>query len=163
MSIYNDSRLDVLAWFNKKAGTKFSLADVIFSKPVVNTDAGATLNSKIRVTMARTAAGYKGTVVVAYNRLNLANIANYPTPKYPPQASVGTSVYDLLQKLRNSYGIYLTRDDLEETFVTDDGAYGRVLLKAKADSVGWVGQYTLVLSSKIPLIDLFKTTSINWS
>lgn len=163
MSIYNDSRLDVLAWFNKKAGTKFALSDVIFSKPIVNTDVGATLNSKIRVTMARTTASYKGTVVVAYNRLNLANIANYPTPKYPPQAPLGTSVYDLLQKLRNSYGIYLTQDDLEETFVTDDGAYGRVLLKAKADSVGWVGEYTLVLSSKIPLIDLFKTTSINWS
>jgi hypothetical protein len=163
MSIYNDSRLDVLAWFNKKAGTKFTLDDVIFSKPIVNTDPGATLNSKIRVTMARTNTAYKGTVVLAYNRLTLANIGNYPRPKYPPQAPVGSSVYDLLPKLRNTYGIYLTRDDLEETFVTDDGAYGRILLKAKADSIGWNGEYTLVLSSKIPLADLFKTKSINWS
>lgn len=163
MSIYNDSRLDLVAWINKKAGTKFGLADVILSKPVVNSDAGATTNSKIRVTIHRTTASWKGTVVLGYNRLTLANIANYPRPKYPPRAALGSSVYDLLPKLRNTYGIYLTSDDLEETFVEDNGAFGRVLLKAKADSVGWIGEYMLVLADKVPLADLFRTKSINWS
>jgi hypothetical protein len=72
-------------------------------------------------------------------------------------------VYALLQKLRNSFGIFFSEADLEETFVVDDGAYGKVLLKAKADSIGWVGEYTLSLAGKIPLADLFKTSSINWS
>jgi hypothetical protein len=163
MSIYIDARLDVLAWVNRKAGTKLGINDVIFSKPIVNPDVGATKNSKIRLTMRPEAAGFKGTVVLSYDRLSLANLANYPKPKYPPQASVGASVYTLLTKLRSSYGVWLTQDDLEETFVTDNGAYGQVILKAKAESVGWVGEYVLVLSDKVPLAALFKTVSINWS
>jgi hypothetical protein len=164
MSIYQESKVDLVAWINKKAGVTFAATDFIFSPPAVNDNpATSTKNTKLRITVVPERAGYKGTSVIYYDRLSLAKLADFPVPDYPPTGGVGQSVYDLLARIKTATGIPFTSDDLEETFVEDDGANGRVLLKAKATSLGWIGQFYLVLGAKPSFAALFKTDSINWS
>lgn len=162
MSIYNDPKLDILAWVNKKTGVTFLQTDLIFSTPKANAQ-GVTPNTKLRVTVSNDHPDYNGTVVIDYHRLVLSNLANFPVPDYPPTAVVGASVYSLLQKIRDSMGIYFTQDDLEETFVTDNGSHGEVLLKAKDTSLGWVGEFPLLLGGKRAFSTLFRFKQINWS
>lgn len=163
MSIYLVSEVDLLNWVSKKAGQKLTATDVDISTPVVNTDPEHPENSKIRVTVKRTHATLKGSEVVWYNRLDLSVLANYPKPDYPPVGSLGASVYSLLTLIRNSMGIEFTTRDLEETFVEPNGARGKLLLKAKSTSVGWVGEHYLELADKPSLATLFTSDKIFWS
>lgn len=164
MSIYQESKADLVAWISKKAGVTFAWSDFTFSNPAVNDNpAVSNKNTKIRATLKPEKVGYKGSTVVYYDRLSLAKLADFPAPDYPPTGGVGQSVYELLTRIRTSMGIVLTADDLEETFVEDDGANGKVLLKAKATSVGWTGQFYLVFAPKPSFASLFKTNSIDWS
>lgn len=163
MSIYLESEVDLLNWVSVKAGATLLAKDVVFSKPFVNDNPANTKNTKIRMTMLQSSTTYKGSHVLYYDRLNLSGLANFPVPDYPPISSVGESVYTLLQKIRNSMGVVFTERDLVETFVEDDGEAGRILLKAKPDSVGWIGEYYLELAPKPPLAGLFKSDKINWS
>lgn len=163
MSIYLESETDLLAWVSKKAGQKIEAADVVFSPPVVNPDVEHPENSKIRMTAVQNHPTLAGSEVLWYNRLDLAVLENYPAPDYPPVAGVGTSVYELIPKIRNAMGIEFTERDLVETFVEPNGVYGRVLLKAKPTSVGWIGEHYLDMAERPSITTLFKSDKILWS
>ena len=163
MSIYQVSKADLVGWVNKKAGMTFAEADLIFSPPIVNPDPVPVKNTRIRVTVAASRAGYQGTAVVDYDRLSLANLANFPVPDFPPTGGIGQSVYDLLGRIKSSTGISFTTDDLVDTQVEEGGTNGKVLLKAKPTSLGWTGEFYLLLGAKPQFSKLFKSNAINWS
>lgn len=163
MSIYLVSEDDLFNWVSKKAGRKLTANELIISPPIVNPDVDHPENSKIRVTVKREVADLTGSEVLWYNRLDLAVLANYPHPDYPPVGALGASVYSLLTLIRNSMGIEFTTRDLEETFVEPNGARGKLLLKAKPTSVGWIGEHYLELAEKPSLATLFTSDKIFWS
>ena len=162
MSVYLESKADIHAAFLKKTGLSIPLADLYFSRPAVNGNPAITQNTAIRLTILPTNASYQGSEVFYYNRLNLAQLANYPAPDYPPITTVGTSVYALLQAIKSSMGLSFTKDDLEETFVTGTESASFVLLKAKANSLGWTGQFNLPLGQPPLLSALFNRDTIDW-
>lgn len=163
MSMFLEARTDIVAYVNKKGGTKFTVDDFRFSAPQAQAQ-GAAKNTKVRLTLRTLHPTFQGSVVFDYNRLDLVGFSNIPTPFAPPSGTPGQSVYTLLQKIRNAYGVFLTQDDLEDVAIQDDGANGRVLLKAKANSHGWIGEYLLVLAAKPALSTLFtRGTTVNWS
>lgn len=163
MSMYQEGRADIVSYVNKKGGTTFTVSDFVFSVPQAQAQ-GAAKNTKVRLTLIPTHATFKGSLVFDYNRLDLAGMSNIPRPAFPPVGTIGQSVYTLLQKIRNSYGVLLTQDDIEDTLIQDDGEAGRVLLKAKPNSYGWIGEYTLILAYKPALSTLFtRGTTVNWS
>lgn len=163
MSIYQESKVDVFNLLSKKAGVVISSTDFNVSLPAVNNDAAyPNQNTKIRLSPKPANTTYSGSVLLRYNRLSLNELANRPVFRYPPISSVGTSVYSLLSAIKTATGLNFTQDDLEETFVTESGDTGAVLLKAKETSLGWVGQYQLILGNKPQISTLFNSDTINW-
>lgn len=163
MSVYLESKADIIAAFLKKTGLSIPAADLILSTPAVNDNPAFTQNTKIRISIAPTNASYQGSEIFYYNRLPLPNLASYPAPDYPPVADVGTSVYSMLPAIKSSMGLDFTTSDLEETFATSTNGNGFVLLKAKLGSHGWLGEYNLPLGVKPLLSTIFATDYINWS
>lgn len=163
MSVYQTSEADVASLFSKKVGVTIPEADLIFSAPKVNDNPAHPENSQIRLTVKPTNATYKGSEVFFYNRLDLAHLASYPAPDYPPVSPQGTSVYALLQAIKNSAGISFTTNDLVETFVQGDDPNMTILLKAKDTSVGWIGEFNLPLGVRPLLSSIFVRDTITWS
>lgn len=164
MSVYLESKADVIGLFLKKTGLSIPEADLIVSLPKVNDNPDRPEDSQIRVTVGPANASYSGSEVFYYDRLNLARLVNYPAPDYPPMAGIGLSVYSLLSQIKGSMGLQFTRDDLVETFtVSTGGAGGSVLLKAKPTSVGWSGEFNLPLGVKPLLSSIFANDTIIWS
>ena len=162
MSVYLESKADVHAAFLKKTGLSVPLADFIFSQPAVNDDPTFPQNTKIRLTLKQSAAGYYGSEVFYYNRLALSRLGSYPAPDYPPLGNEGASVYTLLNAIKSSMGLSFTQDDLVETFVVGTAPNQTVLLKAKPTSVGWTGEFNLPMGSPPLLSTLFSNNTIDW-
>jgi len=164
MSVYTESRADVIDLFLKKTGLSIPTADLIVSRPKVNDDpARPTTNTQVKFTVADTNASYSGSEVFHYNRLDLARLANYPAPDYPPITNVGVSVYALLTQIKNAMGLSFTPDDLVETFVTGTEGNTSILLKAKTTSLGWIGEFNLPLGVPPLLSSIFVKDFVLWS
>ena len=162
MSIYSTSKADLLDLVKQLTSVTFLDSDLIFSPPKVNADVTKVENTQIRMTIAASNASFEGSDVLFYNRLDLARLANYPAPDYPPLSQTGTSVYTLLPAIKSSMGLDFTTDDLVETIVTNPGTGEVILLKAKPTSLGWVGEFTLPLGVKPLLSSIFVSDTINW-
>lgn len=139
---------DLAALLSDRAGVTFTAAQLSFSKPKATTQGESLRNTKVRATVLDTTPGYTGNVVLYYDRLDLSTF-NVPWALYLSfMAVVDAPVSTLLDKVRDTLGVVFTTDDLEETVVTDDGNGNlSLLLKAKATSLGWTGQFTLSLKS----------------
>jgi hypothetical protein len=162
MSVYLESKADLLLAFQKKTGLSFTLADLIFSKPAVNDNPAFTQNTKVRISIVPTHATHQGSEIFYFNRLALSQLASYPAPDYPPVAITGVSVYTLLQAIKSAMGLSFTTDDLVETFVQGEAPNQTVLLKAKTTSLGWTGEFTLPLGAPPLLSTLFSKDTIDW-
>lgn len=104
----------------------------------------ASANSEVWV-IAGASSTFKGRTKVYFNRLNLADLANF---KMVPQQSVADyNLYDIFDTIRNQTGITFTQADLEPAVVVDTGTQLQILLKAKTGSLGFVGEYTLRLKN----------------
>lgn len=139
---------DLAALLSDRAGTTFTSAQVSFSNPKPTVQTESSYNTKVRVTMLDTTPNYTGSVVLYYDRLDLASF-NMPWALYLSfMAVVDAPLSTLLDKVRDTLGAVFTMDDLEETQVKDDGSGNlSLLLKAKATSLGWTGQFTLPLKA----------------
>lgn len=163
MSVYQTSQVDLLDLFNAKVGLNFAASALIFSTPKVNDDPSNPANTQIRVSVSPSNASYAGSEVFFYNRLDLARLANYPAPSYPPKGALGVSVYTMLADIKTSMGLDFTTDDLEETVTTGTVNDTVILLKAKPTSLGWIGQFSLPLGKKPLLSSTFTKDFIDWT
>lgn len=139
---------DLVALLNERAGTAFTSAQVTFTNPKPTASNESVLNTKVRVTVLDTTPNYTGSVVLYYDRLNLASF-DLPWALYLSfMAVVDAPLSTLLDKVRDTLGVVFTMDDLEESQVKDDGNGNlSLLLKAKTTSLGWTGQFTLPLKA----------------
>lgn len=139
---------DLAALLSDRAGVTFTSAQLSFTKPKPTAQGESSYNTKVQVTVLDTVAGYTGSVVLYYDRLDLGSFA-MPWALYLTfMAAIDAPVSTLLDKVRDTLGAVFTTDDLEETQVTDDGSGNlSLLLKAKTTSLGWTGQFTLPLKS----------------
>jgi hypothetical protein len=136
---------DVLNAINTANGTSFQAADLTFSNPkvVAGTWKGLSSdrNSAIQITAA--SAGYQGSVVVLYNRLDLGQLANLPGVN---QLCVNNPAHtwDILPQLQFYLGIQFVQGDLQNLPISlnADGT-GQVQLAADPNSLGWQGSVML--------------------
>lgn len=148
MSFQTASIPDLVNHVNAKNATNFTPADFTFSTPKVVSGSWqeqfTAKNTAIRL-MSTEASNYQGRVVVLYDRLNLAslaNIAGWRIKAYQPQ-----TVHDLLTNIKYYTGIEFTTDDLEDLPITLDGnGTGNAQISAKPGSVGWVGSVLLPIT-----------------
>lgn len=101
---------------------------------------------------------FSGQSKVYYDRLNLANLANFTFTKN--SANVGVSVYTILDVIRNQTGITFTSDDLVDHAVVDTGNGLQVQLEAKPTSLGFTGTFNLPLKNLPSIATLFTTNAL---
>lgn len=162
MSVYQKSKDDLLDLFKIKVGVAFSESYLAFSEPKVNDNPAKTENTQIRISLTSDHPTHTGSEVFYYNRLDLARLASYPAPAYPPTVGLGVSVYTILTDIKNAMGLDFTQDDLVETFTVGTVIDSTVLLKAKPTSLGWIGEFTLPLGQKPLLSSSFVKDYIDW-
>lgn len=164
MSLLTPSRQDVLNYVNLANGTSYVLADVTFGTPSPTEGSWqgnvTSKNTAVRLTAA--AGGtFQGTVVVVYDRLNLASLANIPG--FKPRASAPVTTHDILGGIKYFTGLNLSTNDIEPTPMTDngDGTYSGTLT-AKAGSWGWYGSVPVtVQKGGDRLSDIITDTSLD--
>lgn len=166
MSYMTQSIPDFLAALNAANSTAYTSADFIFGAPQVlsGTWQGqvTTRNTAVRVT-AKAGSPYQGTRQITYDRLDLASLTAANLPGFQCSAYNVTDVHSLLPMLQYWTGIQFTTDDLENNALVDNGDNTQTtLLKAKAGSLGWIGQASLTVSHGAAPIDALVTvTSLN--
>lgn len=145
MAIYQPSKNVLLDAINAQNSLTIKLTDIVFSAPkdIRGTEKGTTTgkNTQIKVSAAPVGSTWSGKKNVYYNRLSLADLPVLLGTTIAIGASM-ESIHPALTGLNNRYGFVFDTDDLEDSEIewNPDGLTGTVLLKAKADSLGWVGQ-----------------------
>lgn len=138
------SLTDLVQSINAANGTSFLLTDLSFSAPKVVSGSwqgiASDRNTAVRATAA--AAAYQGNVVVQYNRLDLANLANLPGLKLAANNPAHT--YDLLPAIQYFMGVRFVQGDLQNLSITPNGdGSGTAVLTADANSLGWIGTVSI--------------------
>lgn len=146
MSVFINSKQSLLDYLNATNGTSmFTLDNLVFSQPspVAGTWREETTdkNTYMKVSASETA-GFKGITVITYDRLDMANFANFkPTRTLPAWEPV--SVHDVIPNILYYFGLFLTADDVEDDPITlDENGAGTITVRAKATSPIWVGEIT---------------------
>lgn len=164
MSFQTKADQDLIDAVNAKNTTTFAVGDFLYSdpKPISGSWQSQITNKNtvIRLT-AKASTGYEGYVDILYNRLDLSLLAKIPGLLFRVQQT--TTLYAELAKIQADTGIQFTTDDLEDQTITVQAGVSEVsvLLKAKTNSLGWIGQlaatfyvtgYSLI--EKAPVVDL---------
>lgn len=166
MSYMHPSLSDFVLGINAANGTSFKTTDFIYGVPQVLTGTwqgqATTKNTAMRVT-AKEGLPFAGTKVCTYNRFDLAALtpANFPGLKCAAYSV--DSVADLFPMLAYWNGIQFSSDDLEDLPLVDNGdGTQTATLRAKATSVGWIGEGTItVTQGSAPIDQLIVVTELN--
>lgn len=141
MSIYQDSAADLAALVSQAAGTTVTADQLTFTTPTAPAQGESTKNTKLWA-ICKDTAPVKGRKVVFYDRLNLARMDNPAFAYESISMDSGGTVYNALTTIRDATGITFTQADLEETPVlTDDEGNISVVVRAKATSLGFTGEF----------------------
>lgn len=166
MSYMNQSLSEFLAALNAANSTAYVASDFLFGTPQVVSGTWhgqlTTHNTALKLT-AKPGGLYQGVQTLTYDRLDLASLTNANLPGFQCSAYNVTSVYGLFNALLNYTGIQFSADDLEDLPLVDNGDQTKTTqLKAKAGSLGWIGQTTLVVKNGgAPIDELVIVTSLN--
>jgi hypothetical protein len=143
------SLTDLLNAINTANGTTFLSTDLSFSNPkvVAGTWQGLSSDRNTAVKVTAASAGFQGSVVVLYNRLDLSSLANLSGIQNLAAQNPQTT-YDLLPQLAFYTGIVFTQADLQNLPITLNGdGTGQVQLSADPNSLGWQGSVMLNIQS----------------
>jgi len=166
MSFQHAAAFDIIGAINAANATAFKLTEVTFGTPQVldGTWQGqlTSRNTGVRVT-AKAGSPYQGSKPFSYDRLNLASLNATNFKGYQCSAYNVTSVHGLFPMIAHWTGILFGTDDLEDLALVDNGNNTQTAtLKAKAGSLGWIGEATLIVSrGAAPLDQLLTVTSLN--
>lgn len=165
MAIYQPAKDVILAAVNAQNSLSIKATDVVFSAPkdIRGTDKGTITgkNTQIKLTAAPVGSGWSGKKNVTYNRLDLADLVTLIGDTLIMGSSV-QMLHDGLIGLNNRYGFIFDTGDLDNTEVewAADGATGKVMLRAKADSVGWIGAYNFNVKRGDESLESAVTTNV---
>lgn len=164
MSFLSPSRQDILNYVNLANSTSYVLADITFGTPTPTEGSwqGNVTDKNTAVRLTAPASGtFQGTVVVVYDRLNLASLANIKG--FKPRATNPATTHDILGGIKYFTGMNLSTNDIEQTPMTDngDGTYSGILT-AKSGSWGWYGSIPVtVQKGGDRLSDILTDTSLD--
>lgn len=141
MSVFKDSVTSLLDYINSANNSAFTLDDITLSSPTpaAGTWRASTTshNTAVKAT-AKSGGKYRGSTVLTYDRLNLADFKKFQPNKALP-CYQKTTTRELASRIRYTFGLNLTADDIvDEPLNLTDGV-GTVNLKAAASSLGWLG------------------------
>lgn len=141
MSVFRTPLASLVNYINTANNMTLNPDDVTFSAPKNSAESwqGTTTgkNTYVKIT-AKPTATFKGSVVVTYDRLDLADYKKFQ-PTKPLPAYQKTTTRELASRLLDTFGLNITPEDIvDEPLNLTDGA-GRVNLKAEPTSLGWVG------------------------
>jgi len=162
----NQPLSEFLAALNAANSTTYVASDFLYGtpQPVSGTWHGqvTTHNTAIKLTAAPGSL-YQGVQTLTYDRLDLAALTPVNIPGLQCSAYDVTSVHGLYPALLNWTGIMFGDDDLEDLALVDNGDQTlTATLKAKAGSLGWIGQSTLSVKVGGAAIDqVITVTSLN--
>lgn len=141
MSAFMSAKDSIAAILSAKTGLTLTASQLYFSTPLAVDKQTFGGNTKIKVT-GLAGAPVKGSAIVYYDRLNLADFANF---QYTPIATPpGSTLYENLDEIRQMTGMILTQDDVNDAVVINGGGSESTLtVAAKANSLGWIGSVDL--------------------
>lgn len=159
MSYYSLGKDDLAEMIKTASGasavinTDFNVLGVL---PTTTAEQSATgKNTKVMVQMVNTAR-LSSKKKLYYDRLDLSKFASFNVYKLP--AGIGTTLYNNLPLLRDMFGMQFGTDDIEDATIVDDGTgsgAGTALIKAKAGSLAWTGQFQAVFQAPPNISTLF--------
>ena len=120
MSLIDFTHGKLLKAINTANNITFSMDDVVFSKPRVNTTGYIGGNTLLRM-LPRNRAGLDGSTVLGYDRVNLSAIANAVGNSIAVPVAI-TDPMDMLPYFHQNYGIGISAQDLTAN-ITVSGAY----------------------------------------
>jgi hypothetical protein len=162
----NQPLSEFLAALNAANSTAYVAGDFLYGtpQPVSGTWHGqvTTHNTAIKLTAVQGGL-YQGTQTLTYDRLSLSALSATNMPGFQCSAYGVTTVHGLYPALLNWTGIMFGNDDLEDLALVDNGDNTlTATLKAKAGSLGWVGQTDLIVKVGGAAIDqVITVTSLN--
>lgn len=108
------------------------------------------LNTELSITAIVPDSPYEGSVPVQFKRLDLAEL-NVLIPV--PIAGVNfVTTMDVALKMNQQFGLNFTANDIETTPLELVNGAGTALLKAKPESLGWIGEVTInVIKGDYPI------------
>ncbi|BDD79839.1 hypothetical protein [Burkholderia phage FLC9] len=139
------SLTDLLSAINAANGTSFLVSDLSFSNPkvVAGTWQGLSSDRNTAIKVTAASAGYQGSVVILYNRLDLGSLANLSGIQNLA-VNNPTHTWDILPQLAFFTGIQFAQTDLQNLPITLNGdGTGQVQLSADPNSLGWQGSVML--------------------
>jgi hypothetical protein len=138
---------------------------VTFGVPNAAAGENPTKNTELTVTAAE-GSGYSGSVVVTYNRVNLATIPTIAAAPAEFPLGNATTLKDLIPEFNAKYGVNLTDDDFVDAPIPEfTGGLNEehtIQLVAKADSLIYIGSVDIVVQGEdIPLGSVVTNTALN--
>lgn len=117
--------------------------------------------NKVRLTL-KDEHTYRGTGVLTYNRLNLADLETM-LPVRPNIDPKSIRLYNILDEMTQGMGILLTEEDVYDSNVVNDPIRGfNIELKAKPGSYRWYGIHRLFFENLPPLSIALTRADILW-
>lgn len=149
IGIHRPSKRSLTEYLNLANSTELDPENLIFSIPVPTDGTWRSettdRNTAVRITASHTSP-FKDTIVVTYDRLNLADMNQLLDFKI--KTRLPETTHDLLHPIWLRYGIFLDADDIVDEALVDvnagdlgpDPVY---TLTARIDALGWTGACTI--------------------
>lgn len=164
MSIYQITKTDMVGYANAQSGQTIPEADVTFSsaKPAsANEVIKYGKNSRCAITFSASSTLATGSALLWYDRLDLAIISKMVL--VPRKAPPGAPIADVINDVRAMTGIRFDLTELESTTLVANSSGGgsTLLVKAKPDSLGWIGSVSIPFLDVDPIASAFKSNLLN--
>ena len=145
MSIYLDSKADLVASFNAATGSSATSADLVFATPKTPTTVEVTQfakNTKINAAFSTKSTLGTGSTPLFYDRLNVSALNN-ANLKFVI-LTAGLNLTTMIGNIKAFIGAVFTVDDLVDHSSTVN-ANGTIsfIVETKPTSLGWTGTTTL--------------------
>lgn len=120
--------------------------------------------TKVKITPDKYNVAYTGSKTFIYNRLDLAQVVA-SSPVLTIDCSVGDSILNYLDDIKNLLGISFSSDDLIDSDIqsTDDPSIKQVVLTAKHTSLLWIGTATFSIYPPPSVADYLGTSTFVWN
>lgn len=151
MALFRDARPQIIADLNTKNNLQIKLSEVTFGVPqavsTITPAPSTTKNTRVYISAAANSP-YSSRVPVFYDRLDFGVVFAYSAVNtlakvrsYNP-----VTIHGLIPDLNNYYGLELTTDDIEDGVLSLTNGSGSAVIKAKPDSLTWIGQFTVSIA-----------------
>ena len=163
MSIHRNVKQSLVEYINSANSSPLTAAELDFGlpQPIAGTwrEGLVDRNTAIKIT-AKEASNFKGARVICYDRLNLNDfhkLVPLSVKAYYPETT-----HDLLKPILLRYGIFFEASEFLDEPLPEIGVEPiYVTLKAKTDSIGWIGQLDVqVAQGNAVLADHLTTTQL---